>query len=61
MERDGISALKFEAARMHFLSDVFAAVAVVVAVVVALSSLVYRILSLISHGIMHLCRWFQKG
>ena len=31
IERDGISAIKFEAARMHFLRDVFAAVAVVVA------------------------------
>ena len=30
-ERDGISAIKFEAARLHFLSDVFVAVAVVVA------------------------------
>ena len=28
---DGISAIKFEAAQGHFLSDVFAAVAVVVA------------------------------
>ena len=31
IERDGINAIKFEAARMHFLRDVFAAVAVVVA------------------------------
>ena len=31
MERDGISAIKFEAARLHFLSDVLVAVAVVVA------------------------------
>ena len=31
MERDGISAIKFEAARLHFLSDVFVAVVVVVA------------------------------
>ena len=30
-ERDGISAIKFEAVRLHFLSDVFVAVAVVVA------------------------------
>ena len=30
-ERDGISAIKFEAAPLHFLSDVFVAVAVVVA------------------------------
>ena len=30
-ERDGISAIKFEAARVHFLSDVFVAVAVLVA------------------------------
>ena len=28
-ERDGISAIKFEAARLHFLSDLFVAVAVV--------------------------------
>ena len=33
MERDGISAIQFEAARLHFLSDVLVAVAVVVAVV----------------------------
>ena len=31
-ERDGISAIKFEAAQLYLLSDVFAAVAVVVAV-----------------------------
>ena len=31
IERNGISAIKFEAARLHFLSDVFVAVAVVVA------------------------------
>ena len=31
IERDGISAIKFEAARIHFLSDVFVTVAVVVA------------------------------
>ena len=30
-ERDGISAIKFEAARIHFLSDVFVAFSVVVA------------------------------
>ena len=30
-KRDGISAIKFEAAQIHFLSDVFLAVAVVVA------------------------------
>ena len=29
MKRDGISAIKFEAAQIHFLSDVFVAVAVV--------------------------------
>ena len=29
--RDGISAIKFEAARIHFLTDVLVAVAVVVA------------------------------
>ena len=28
IERDGINATKFEAARIHFLSDVFVAVAV---------------------------------
>ena len=32
IKRDGTSAIKFEAARIHFLSDVFVAVAVVVAV-----------------------------
>ena len=32
---DGISAIKFEVARVHFLSDVFVAVAVAVAVVAA--------------------------
>ena len=31
MKRDEISAMKFEAARIHFLSDVFLAVTVVVA------------------------------
>ena len=31
MKRDGISAIKFEAAQIHFLSDVFVPVAVVVA------------------------------
>ena len=31
IERDGISAIKFETARLHFLSDVFVAVAVFVA------------------------------
>ena len=31
IRRDGISAIKFEAARIDFLSDVFVAVAVVVA------------------------------
>ena len=31
IERDGISAIKFQAARIHFLSDVFVAVAIVVA------------------------------
>ena len=31
IKRDGISAIKFEAAQIHFLSDVFVAVAVVVA------------------------------
>ena len=31
IKRDGISAIKFEAARIHFLSDVFVAVAVFVA------------------------------
>ena len=31
-ERDGISAIKFEAVRLHFLSDVFVAVAVAVVV-----------------------------
>ena len=31
IERDGINAKKFEAARIHFLSDVFETVAVVVA------------------------------
>ena len=31
IKRDGISAIKFEAARIHFLSEVFVAVAVVVA------------------------------
>ena len=31
IERDGINAIEFEAARIHFLRDVFAAVAVVVA------------------------------
>ena len=30
-ERGGISAIKFEAARIHFLSDAFVAVAIVVA------------------------------
>ena len=30
IKRDGISAIKFEAAQIHFLSDVFVAVAVVV-------------------------------
>ena len=30
MKRDGISAIKFEAAQIHFLSDVFVAVAVAV-------------------------------
>ena len=29
IERDGISAIKFETARLHFLSDVFVAVAVI--------------------------------
>ena len=33
IKRDGISAIKFEAAQIHFLSDVFVAVAVVVVVV----------------------------
>ena len=32
IERNGISAIKFKAARLHFLSDVFAAAAVVVAI-----------------------------
>ena len=32
IKRDGISAIKFEAARIHFLSDVFVAVAVAVVV-----------------------------
>ena len=31
IEQDGISAIKFEAARLHFLIDVFVAVAVAVA------------------------------
>ena len=31
MKRDGISAIEFEAAQIHFLSDVFVAVAVVLA------------------------------
>ena len=31
IKRDGISAIKFEAAQIHFLSDVFVAVAVVFA------------------------------
>ena len=31
-ERDGISAIKFEAVRLHFLSEVFVAVAVAVVV-----------------------------
>ena len=31
IEWDGISAIKFEAAQIHFLSDVFVAVTVVVA------------------------------
>ena len=31
IERDGISAIKFKAARLHFLSDVLVAVAVGVA------------------------------
>ena len=31
MERDRISAMKFEAARLHFISDVFVAVVDVVA------------------------------
>ena len=31
IKRDRISAIKFEAVRIHFLSDVFVAVAVVVA------------------------------
>ena len=31
LERDGISAIKFEAGQIHFLSDVYVAVAVVVA------------------------------
>ena len=31
IKRDGIIAMKFEAARIHFLSDVFVPVAVVVA------------------------------
>ena len=31
IKRDGISTIKFEAARLHFLSDVFVAVVVVVA------------------------------
>ena len=31
IERGGISAIKFEVARCHFLSDVFVAVAIVVA------------------------------
>ena len=31
IKRDGISAIKFEAAQIHFLSDVFVAVAVFVA------------------------------
>ena len=31
IKRDGISAIKFEAAQIHFLSNVFVAVAVVVA------------------------------
>ena len=35
IKRDGISAIKFEAAQIHFLSDVFEAVAVAVAVLVA--------------------------
>ena len=32
MERDGISAIKFEEARIHFLRDLLVAVAVVVAI-----------------------------
>ena len=31
MKRDEISAMKFQAARIHYLSDVFVAVAIVVA------------------------------
>ena len=31
MKRDKISAMKFQAARIHYLSDVFVAVAIVVA------------------------------
>ena len=31
-ERDGISTIKFEAARLHFLSDIFVAVAVAIVV-----------------------------
>ena len=34
IERDGISAIKFEVARLHFVSEVFVAVAVAVAVAV---------------------------
>ena len=40
IERNGISAIKFEAARLHFLSDVFAAAAVVVAKVPIKRSLI---------------------
>ena len=38
IERNRISAIKFEAARLHFLSDVFAAAAVVVAIRSLISS-----------------------
>ena len=37
IEREGICAIKFEAAQLHFLSDVFVAVAVAVAVAVVVA------------------------
>ena len=46
IERDGIRAIEFEAARIHFLSDVFVTIAVVVASPLANSTRVRSLLSM---------------
>ena len=51
IKRDGISAKKFEAARLHILSDILVAVAVVVSLS-SLTLLSFNVFNIVSHSML---------